>query len=409
VNDRLWLATSALLVGLLMLGGTPVHAQEARGFAEFRGSWFAGTTGTRWQLIERVRPSFEQSIGERLQLVGTVEAGLAQGRNAQAELERVLEPYGVPAAEYANPALRLNGSDDYLEVDRLYLDVYGNSFDLRVGRQALNWGSAQFFNPTDPFPEVLFTEPWRPRQGVNAIRLNVPFGDLHDVSAVVATNGALNELRAAGRVRLNWEGTDFALVGAWRGGRRNGLVGIDVRGTLGVGWWLEAAWLLGRDPHEEVSVGVDYSFPVLEQLTVFAQYHRNGAGTPAPTGPGFSLESGAERDPFAPFTRGRDYAMFGSTLGVLPDLSGSVFALQNLNDGSGLVVPTASWAVLDWLEIAASAQVPFTLWGAGGELKPRPEDLRIELPGTLPEQPTTVELGGLIPASTFTLWTRASF
>jgi hypothetical protein len=100
--------------------------------------------------------------------------------------------------------------------------------------------------------------------------------------------------------------------------------------------------------------------------------------------------------------------MVGATLGILPELSTSVAGLQNLNDGSGVLVPTVSYNMLDWLDVAVSAQVPYALDSDGGELKPRPEDLRleIELP---PDRKLSADLSGLIPAATLTLWTRASF
>jgi hypothetical protein len=84
-----------------------------------------------------------------------------------------------------------------------------------------------------------------------------------------------------------------------------------------------------------------------------------------------------------------------------------MMGLQNLNDGSGLLVPTISYNVLDWLDVAASAQVPYALDSDGGELKPRQEDLFLsaEVPGgTL-----SADLSGLVPAATVTIWTRASF
>ncbi|WP_415835666.1 hypothetical protein, partial [Corallococcus soli] len=231
-----------LLLGALALVPATSSAQEGLGFAELRGSLFAGVDGQRFQFVERVRPSLQTPLAERVLLVATVEAGLAQGRWSQGELERLLREQGLgtlvdsgaccgPA--YANEALRIDRADDYLHVDRLYLDAYAGAVDLRVGRQALNWGSARFFNPTDPFPEVLLAEPWRPRRGVNAARALIPLGERSDVSVVMALNDALDEPRAAARLRLNHAGTDFALVGAWRGEDR-GLVGVDLRGTLGV-------------------------------------------------------------------------------------------------------------------------------------------------------------------------------
>lgn len=409
----------------------PAHAQEGRGFAELRLALFPGAEGEEWQVVERLRPSLKTELTERVSLVATVEAALTQGRRREAELERALREGGLgPLLDrtgafpgFENAALRVDGSDDYLEVDRLYVDYYGERFDVRLGRQAINWGSAQFFNPTDPFPEVLLAEPWRPRRGVNALRVNLPFsapfGDLNDLSLVIAGNDALTELRAAGRLRVNFAGTDLALVGAWRGADRDVLVGLDLRGTLEIGWWVEAAYLLGDDPHEEVSVGIDYSFPILERATVFLQYYRNGAGSPDPELTSALLERsgglglGATRgerqgDPFAPFTVGRDYGLLGASLVFDEEVSSTLALVQNLNDGSGFAVPTVTYAALGWLEVAVSAQLPYALSG-GGEFKPSAEALRFTLPLELPSGAATIDLNGLVPEATFTFWTRANF
>lgn len=410
----------AVALALSLLGGS-ARAQEGQGFAELRLSLFPGASGDKLQVVERLRPTFETELRERVKLVATLEAGLAQGRRTEVELERALRRAGLGALvdegrccapEHENNALRISRAGDYLDVDRLYLDVYAGAIDLRVGRQALQWGSAQFFNPTDPFPEVLLAEPWRPRRGVNAVRATLPFGERNDFSAVVAGNDALNELRAAGRVRFNVQGTDVAFIAAWRGQER-ALLGVDLRGTLLVGWWVEAAFLPGENAHEEVSVGVDYSFNLLERATLFAQYHRNGAGSATPGAGALAAlpldGTRAPRDPFAPFVRGRDYLLLGGSLGVLPELSLNATALQNLNDGSGFVVPTASYNVLDWLDVSVSAQVPYALWGRGGELKPHPDDLRVRAELGPPLGEVTVDLSGLVPAVTLTAWTRASF
>ena len=327
--------------------------------------------------------------------------------------------------EYENSWLRIDGAGNYLAVDRLYIDAYAGALDVRVGRQALNWGSAQFFNPTDPFPEVLLAEPWRARRGVNAVRATLPFGENHDVTAVAGTNDALNELRAAARVRLHAWGADFAFIAAYRGAHRNGLFGVDIRGTLGVGYWLEAAYLVGESAHEELAAGIDYSFPILERATAFVQYYRNGSGVTSASayarsaafgtinGPecagGISpLGAAKERDPFAPFTLARDYVVAGATLLILPELSHTLAWLQNLNDGTGLLVPTVVYNAFDWLDLALSAQIPYAAGRHGGELKPRQRDLRVNIPSPTGET-LRADLSGLVPAATITFWTRASF
>jgi hypothetical protein len=384
-----------------------------------------------------MRPTLSTDISERVKLVATIEAAIHQGRDNSAELERALRdsdfgPLLTAAdcefASQQNSFLRIDGAQDYLAVDRLYIDTYSDFADVRIGRQALNWGSAQFFNPTDPFPQVLLAEPWRPRQGVNAVRVSVPFGERHDATAVVAANDAFTTLRAAGRVRLNWLETDWALIAAYRGGQNHGLIGIDIRGTLELGYWLEAAYLIGDNPHEELSAGVDYSFPILERALLFVQYYRNGAGATQPSGYARAASFGAltgptcagmsllpfgsastpagQRDPFAPFVLGRDYLIAGAALTVLVELTSTLSLVQNLNDGTGLLVPTVTYNVLTWLDLSLSAQVPFA-WNHGGEFKPSRRQLQLGV--DTPEGRLSADFGGLVPDATVTLWSRASF
>jgi hypothetical protein len=281
-------------------------------------------------------------------------------------------------------------------VERLYLDAWLPFADVRVGRQAINWGSAFFVNPTDPFPEVLITAPWRERAGVSAARATIPIAERHQFQAFVGSDDAFENVRAAGRGTVNvWE-TDFSLVGAYREEADDGIVGLDVRGTAGVGFWLEGAWHLDTDPYEEVAVGIDYSFPVLDGLLIRGQYYRNGSGEPDAS---FldRLTPGAD-DPFAPVFYGRDYAMLAVSLVASPAFSGSIVGVQNFGDGSAFAVPTITWLPTGWLDVNASAQVPFSTWGDGGELHPGPSDLVL----------AGQDISGLVPDATFTLWTRVS-
>ena len=115
-----------------------------------------------------------------------------------------------------------------------------------------------------------------------------------------------------------------------------------------------------------------------------------------------------EADPFAPFAQARDYLLVSVALQILPELSFNAALLQNLDDGSGVVVPTASYSALDWLDLSLSAQVPVATWGRGGEFKPRSGDLVLER-DLGPLGTYRADLGGLVAKTTLTLWTRASF
>lgn len=403
-------------------------AQEVDGFVEARAQAQAGVDGFPATFVERVRPSFSAPIGDRVALSTTVELIFVEGRNTEDELQRILTesdlgPYlelaGVTWPEDDNKAFHISDVADYLSVERLAVDVYLPFMDVRVGRQALNWGSSFLVNPTSPFPEILLVEPWKQRRGVNAARFTLPFRDLHQLQLVIGTDDDFRNVRAAARGTVNLLGVDVSLVGAWRQEANDGIFGLDVRGTLGVGYWFEGAVHVREGQrYEELVVGIDYSFPVLEQLVLTGQYYRNGGGSTGSSSldalfgayaPGLGDTEAAEPDPFAPYFKGRNYAMLAANLGIIPELGASAMWMQNLDDGSGMVVPTVTTYPRPWLEVAFAAQVPFRLWGDGGEFKPADEDLVVQVPIADGVDPIAVDFGGLVPDATFTLWTRVPF
>ncbi len=429
---------SVALAGLL-LAPSALRAQDVSGFVEVRASDAVGVEGKSWQTIERYRPSVEVVLAPRARLLTTLEVAFLQGRDTQEELQRTLEESDFgPLFELAqctwpersHEVLGFEDGDAYLDVSRFHLDVYLPSLDLRVGRQALHWGSAQLINPTDPFPELFFAEPWRPRRGVYAARATVPLSQSGDFTGVVATNDDWDALRTAARLRLSYGQTDLALVAAYRsdgGVDGDGIVGIDVRGTLGVGYWLEAALHLRETEYEEIAFGIDYSFAVRDGLIVTGEYYRNGAGdsqsdpASAGLGPGveppdcrcdleslglFAADGGD--DPFAPLLSGRDYLLLAAYLSFSPAVSTSLSALQNLGDGTGSFAPSITIRPRGWLDVSVTAQIPYKLWGDGGELKPAADDFKIVRDlGTLGV--FQADLSGMVPDASITVWTRASF
>ena len=402
------------MTSLLLLTGSLALGQEVDGFAEVRLQGYAGVdSDIPLFAVERFRPTFSAPLSERVVLATTIEVGLGQGwstTSAFADLaERedldpaVLDALG--ALEHDNDLFRISAADDYLAVDRLTVEFQWKAADLRVGRQALNWGSAFAVNPTDPFPEVLLTEPWRPRSGMNAARLDIPIGDVHGVQLVAGSDDALLHPRLASRVTVNLLETDGSLVGAWREEIGEGIVGVDLKGTLGVGFWFEGVAHLPADgqPSEELAAGLDYSFPVLQSLIVTAQYYRNGSGA---TGAG-SPSLFAEREPFRPAFSGRDYLMASVASGLTPDLSLSALWVHNLNDGTAFLVPALSVVASDTIDVSVAAQVGVASSGPG-EFKPGPGQLTVDLPAS-DTTPTPVDLDGLVPDATLIVWSRFNF
>lgn len=400
---------------MILLLTSTVLAQSMEGFAELRLQGYVGTdSDVPLLLVERLRPSFSAPLTDRIGLSTTVEAGLGQGWTAAGALADLVEQEGLsesilaaaPGADPGSAPLGVTAADDYLSVDRLYVEFLTRKADMRIGRQALNWGSGFVVNPSDPFPEVLLTEPWKPRSGMNAVRVDVPIGDLSGAQLVAGSDDAFRHPRLAGRITLNALQTDWSAVGAWREEAGEGIVGLDIKGTLGVGFWLEGVVHLSEDadPFEELAVGLDYSLPVLEQLVLTAQYYRNGSGSrDAQAAPLLQAP-----EPFSPAFRGRDYLMAAVSAGLTRDLSASALWMHNLSDGTAFAVPTLSLATAGNIDLSLAGQIPLSLTGEGGEFSPADEDLVVALPaedGGL----VSADLSGIVPAATLILWTRFNF
>jgi hypothetical protein len=398
-------------------------AVEIEGYAEVRASGLIGVEGTPWTLVERARPSFSIPIGDRVTVEAVVEAAFSQGRDNTDEaaaliLASDLGPLLEAGGCSYDPEPRYDEVSDYLSVERLHIDLNLAAVDLTIGRQALNWGSGLVFHPTDLYAEVVATEPWRERRGVNAVKAAVPIGD-HQVMAVVAVDDDLSPLYAdkiaapavSGAVKATFRaaGTDLSAVGHV-GSNGDWFAGADLRGNLGVGWWVEGGWH-GKAGAAEVVAGVDYSFDVLNLLYVAAEYRYDGTGA-LPEDYDFAARSTGASNPFdcaflptaeagePRATLGQHYVDGIVRLGLTEDIGVSAVAIVNLLDGTGYAVPDAYANVGSHATVHIGAQIPF---GKDGEFRPADEDMSYTA-GTY-----TADLSGLVPDATVLGWVRYSF
>ena len=200
---------------------------------------------------------------------------------------------------------------------------------------------------------------------------------------------------------------------------------MDIKGTAGIGFWLEGGVAFRGlteetlDVYETLAVGADYSFPVLQSLIVSGQYIRNGA-EPSGVSALSSIEtpecdvatpfddaSDAEPDPFAPFLSGRDYGLLVVSSGVTRDLMANVVWLQNIGDGSAILVPSASFRLPKGFDVSLTAQIPVSAWGDGGEFHPSDDDMTLSVP--IGETSVPIDLSGLVPDASVFVWSRYNF
>lgn len=270
--------------------------------------------------------------------------------------------------------------------------------DITLGRQAITFGKAYFWNPLDVFL------PFDPRQfdrdykaGVDAARVDLPLGDFSGINLVAATGRTLSTLGAyvdrttsllpsrkeanlswygsavMGRVFGTVEGWDLALQGGkvyggyqLGGGTAGEFKTIEVR--------MEAAYLWAEDGPPLATIDTTpavFIFPdsfikdnftgviglgrrFENSLTIESEYLFNGLG-----------ESGAYRlgPALIRYANGAMFHMSRNVLGVtasyeiLPIVTGRLTGLISLDDGSFQIQPGVTWSVSDEIDLLAGAVV----------------------------------------------------
>jgi hypothetical protein len=258
-----------------------------------------------------------------------------------------------------------------LWLDRLNFKLALPWADLTVGRQAITFGKAYFWNPLDvflPFDASQFDRDYK--AGVDAIRLDLPLGRFSGINLIAAPGRELNMwggyLAGNEDVRLSWYGSallarGFTTIKGWdlavQGGKIYGghqLGGGLVGEIFSVQVRAEAAWFWadGRRPlptpfvgnltedHLTAVIGLGRRFP--NTLDIEVEYLYNGAGEPENFGTALArLGAGAS------LHMGRHLIGVTASYEILPILTGRLAMIYSITDSSIQIQPTLSLSVSD--------------------------------------------------------------
>ncbi|MDB5483116.1 MAG: hypothetical protein JWO83_4169 [Caulobacteraceae bacterium] len=255
-------------------------------------------------------------------------------------------------------------------IDRLSLAYASPQTVVRVGRQALTWGSGLVFRPMDlfdPFAPAATDTEYKP--GVDMVYLQRLFSDGSDLQLVVAPRPArpgaaptANDSSAA----LHYQTVLFGHRTTWLLARDHGdwVGALGVNGALGGATWnLEVVPTGVRREGVRVSGVANISDALTlmgRNATVFAEYFRNGFGA----GGGAIAVAGLPPDLKDRLARGqvfdvrRDYLAAGLTLEVNPLFTLAPTLIADLDDGSLFLLAAGAWSLGDNLTLIAGAQAP---------------------------------------------------
>jgi hypothetical protein len=254
--------------------------------------------------------------------------------------------------------------------DRLALGYTTPDFVLRIGRQALTWGSGLVFRPMDLFdpflPNATDTE-YKP--GADMLYAQWLLDKGTDLQAVIVPRGAQSDGTPSA------DESSFALhlrtpilghTTTWLLARDYGdwLAGLGVNGALGGSSWnVELVPTFEARGATRISALANISDAVTlwqRNATVFAEYFRNGFGV---AGQPYDLAS-LPADLTQRLARGqlfdtrRDYLAGGLTLEVTPLLTVSPLLIAGIDDGSFYFLASSTYSLSDNLNLIAGAQLP---------------------------------------------------
>jgi len=116
--------------------------------------------------------------------------------------------------------------------DRLHLDWQANAWQVRAGRQRINWGMATLWNPNDLFNVYsMFDFDYEERPGTDAVMVSRSLGFASRADAVWALGDDWDDTGLTGRYRFNTTGFDLQVLGGKQ--RIDLVVGAGFSGSLG--------------------------------------------------------------------------------------------------------------------------------------------------------------------------------
>ncbi len=171
-------------------------------------------------------------------------------------------------------------------LDRLYFEYSKNDWEIRLGRQRVNWGISTIWNPNDIFNAYDFTDfDYEERPGSDALRIKRFTGFASSIELVVTAFDNWSEARLAAMWKFNkWNydfqllaglvNSDLAIGAGWAGNIKN----AGFKGEITYFYPLDGVFPDYENPTDGLAMtfGIDYSFSNSLYLNVGYLYNSNG-------------------------------------------------------------------------------------------------------------------------------------
>lgn len=166
-------------------------------------------------------------------------------------------------------------------LDRFYFEYVKNNWEIRLGRQRVNWGISTVWNPNDIFNAFSFTDfDYEERPGSDAVRIKYYTGVASSIEVVAKGFDQFEEAVIAAMWKFNKWSYDFQFLAGYV--MEDFAIGTGWAGNIGAaGFKGEATYFTPIEGEGEesfaLSLGVDYAFTNSYYLNLGYLYNNNGS------------------------------------------------------------------------------------------------------------------------------------
>lgn len=247
----------------------------------------------------------------------------------------------------------------YSELDRLFACYNKERWDIRIGRQRINWGTNLVWNPNDIFNTYnYFDFDYEERMGSDALRIQYSTGNESVIEFAASPGSEPDKSVYAGMYRTNLKGYDLqAFAGSFR---KEAVAGTGWAGNLGeAGFKGEFTWFAGNNNQPSqvnFSTTVDYTPSTDWYVAGSFLYEKE----PIPVSENAlilitpNILSSKYLMPFR-------YSFFGSVIRQFsPVVNGQLAVIYGTEDRSMIFYPSFTWVAAENAEVLLTAQSFFS-------------------------------------------------
>jgi hypothetical protein len=168
------------------------------------------------------------------------------------------------------------------QIDRAWLNWSNKKWDIRLGRQRINWGTNLFWNSNDLFNAYSLVDfDYEERQGTDALRVQRHFKNMKTIELAVKPGKDSSDWVGAAMYRFNKWQYDFQFLAGWW--YDDVVAGVGWAGNIKyIGFKGEASYFVDRTDGEDVlsaSISADYIFSNKLFLTGGFLFNSSGVDT----------------------------------------------------------------------------------------------------------------------------------